>query len=155
MLVGLVVGGAGMAGIALAGAHSSYWVLVAPLMGAGLGMSFVMPAATTAVMEAAPSERGGLASGTLNAARQVGGAIGVALLGALVARGTEFVGGFRIAMVVAAGAFVLAAVLTASFVDRAYPGTSMTSAPPALSSRRDDSDQRDVASGRHRPPLDA
>ncbi len=155
MLVGLVVGGAGMAGIALAGAHSSYWVLVAPLMGAGLGMSFVMPAATTAVMEAAPSERGGLASGTLNAARQVGGAIGVALLGTLVARGTELVGGFRIAMTVAAGAFVLAAVLTASFVDRAHQGTSMTSAPRAFSSMRDEIDKRDVSPGRRRRPPDA
>ncbi len=128
MLVGLVVGGAGLVGLVVAGAHSPYWVLVVPLMASGLGMSLVMPAATAAVMEAAPSERGGLASGTLNAARQVGGAIGVALLGTLVAHRATFVGGLRIAMPVAGGAFVLAVVLTVIFVDRAHRATSTTSA---------------------------
>jgi len=118
MLVGLVVGGAGLAGLAAAGDHSSYWVLVVPLMASGLGMSLVMPAATAAVMEAAPFERGGLASGTLNAARQVGGAVGVALLGTFVAHRASFVGGLRIAMPVASGAFVFAAVLTVIFIDR-------------------------------------
>ena len=118
MLVGLVVGGAGLAGLVVAGVHSSYWVLVAPLMASGLGMSLVMPAATAAVMEAAPSERQGLASGTLNAARQVGGTIGIALLGTLVAHQDTFISGLRFAMVVAAGVFVLGAVLTVLFVDR-------------------------------------
>lgn len=118
MLVGLVVGGAGLVGLVVAGAHNSYWVLVVPLMASGLGMSLVMPAATAAVMEAAPSERGGLASGTLNAARQVGGAIGVALLGTLVAHRASFVSGLRTGMAIAAGAFVHAAVLTVLFVER-------------------------------------
>ncbi len=118
MLVGLVVGGAGLVGLVVAGAHSSYWVLVVPLTASGLGMSLVMPAATAAVMEAAPSERGGLASGTLNAARQLGGTIGIALLGTLVAHRATFVGGLRIAMPVAGGAFILAVVLTVLFIDR-------------------------------------
>lgn len=82
------------------------------------GVSPVTPAATAAVMEAGPFERGGLASGTLNAARQVGGAIGVALLGALVAHRASFVSGLSIAMLVAGGTFVLAAVLGAIFIDR-------------------------------------
>jgi DHA2 family methylenomycin A resistance protein-like MFS transporter len=136
MLVGLVVGGAGLVGLVVAGAHNSYWVLVVPLMASGLGMSLVMPAATAAVMEAAPSERGGLASGTLNAARQVGGAIGVALLGTLVAHRATFVGGLRSGMVIAGGAFVLAAVLTVIFVDRAHRATSTTSARPSPSNTR-------------------
>jgi DHA2 family methylenomycin A resistance protein-like MFS transporter len=105
-------------GLVVAGAHNSYWVLVVPLMASGLGMSLVMPAATAAVMEAAPSERGGLAAGTLNAARQVGGAVGVALLGTLVAHRASFVGGLRIAMLVAGAVFALGAVLTVLFVER-------------------------------------
>ncbi len=47
-----------------------------------------MPAATAAVIESAPAERAGIASGVLNAARQAGGAIGVALLGTLIAGGS-------------------------------------------------------------------
>lgn len=152
MLVGLAVGGAGLVGLVVAGAHNSYWVLVVPLMASGLGMSLVMPAATAAVMEAAPSERGGLASGTLNAARQVGGAIGIALLGTLVAHRANFVGGLRIAMPVAGGAFVFAAVLTVFFVDRTLRATSTTPARPASSNWRVESDHRDVVPGRCRLP---
>ena len=152
MLVGLVVGAAGLAGLAVAGAHSSYWLLVAPFMAAGLGMSLVMPAATTAVMEAAPPERGGIASGTLNAARQVGGVIGVALLGTLVASRGSFVTGLRTGMVIAGGAFLLGAVLTALFVERPRPGTSTASARPSPSSCRDTPDHTDVGPGRRRLP---
>ncbi len=124
MLVGLVVGGVGLGGLGLAGAHSPYGLLVAPFIAAGLGMSLVMPATTTAVMEAAPSERGGLASGTLNAARQVGGVIGVALFGTLVASRGAFVVGLRTAMVIAGGVFILGAILTVLFVE---PGSGSTS----------------------------
>jgi DHA2 family methylenomycin A resistance protein-like MFS transporter len=152
MLVGLVVGGAGLAGLALFGAHSSYWLLVVPFMAAGLGMSLVMPAATTAVMEAAPPERGGLASGTLNAARQVGGVIGVALLGTLVASRGTFVVGLRTAMAIAGGVFVLGAILTALFVERAHPAMSTVPARPSPSSWRDAPDHTGVVPGRRRPP---
>ena len=116
MVAGLVLGGAGLASLVVVGAHSSYGLLVAPFVATGLGMSLVMPAATAAVMEAAPTERAGLASGTVNAARQVGGVVGVALLGSLVATRATFLPGLRVGMVVAAGAFFLGAVLTAGFV---------------------------------------
>ncbi|MHB8293133.1 MAG: MFS transporter [Acidimicrobiales bacterium] len=112
MLVGLTVGGAGLLGLIAVGAHSSYWQLVVPFMATGLGMSFTMPAATSAVMEAAPAERGGLASGALNAARQVGGVIGVALFGSLVAHRSSFIPGLQADMAVAGGVFLLGAALT-------------------------------------------
>ncbi len=119
MLVGLVVGGLGLASLVISGAHNSYWLLVVPLMAAGLGMSLVMPAATAAVMEAAPTERGGIASGTLNAARQVGGVIGVAIFGTLIASRGAFVTGLRTGMMIASGVFFLGALLTALYVGRA------------------------------------
>jgi DHA2 family methylenomycin A resistance protein-like MFS transporter len=114
MLVGLLLGAAGLASLVVTGAHSAYWLLVVPFMATGLGMSLVMPAATAAVMEAAPGERGGLAAGTVNAARQVGGILGVALLGTLVASRATFVPGLTPpGMVIAAAAFLLGAPLTA------------------------------------------
>ena len=113
MLVGLSAGTAGLAALAVTtGAHLPYWMLVAPLVAAGFGMSFTMPAATAAVMEAAPEDRSGLASGTLNAARQMGGVVGVALLGTLVAQRTDFTAGLHAGLAIAAGAFGLAALLT-------------------------------------------
>jgi DHA2 family methylenomycin A resistance protein-like MFS transporter len=117
MLFGLVLGAAGFVGLIAAGAHTSYWVLVVPLVAAGFGMSFTMPAATAAVIEASPAERAGIASGVLNAARQAGGAIGVALLGSLIA-GQAFVAGLHAAMGVAAGSFLAGALVTAVWVQR-------------------------------------
>ena len=77
----------------------------------GFGMAFKMPAATAAIIEAAPAQRAGIASGVLNASRQAGGAIGVALLGTLIAGGA-FVPGLHVAMAVSGGAFLLGAVVT-------------------------------------------
>jgi DHA2 family methylenomycin A resistance protein-like MFS transporter len=65
-------------------------------------MSLTMPAATTAVVEAAPRGRAGTAAGVINARRQVGGVIGVALLGGLTGP----------AFALAAAAFALALMLT-------------------------------------------
>ena len=118
MLAGLAVGGAGLLGLMTVGAHSSYWQLVVPFMAAGLGMSFTMPAVTSAVMETAPAERGGLVSGTVNAARQVGGVIGVALLGSLVAHRVSFVPGLQVGMAIAGGVFLLGVVVTTLGVER-------------------------------------
>jgi DHA2 family methylenomycin A resistance protein-like MFS transporter len=50
----------------------------------GMALGYVTPAMTTGVLTSAPAGMAGLASGILNAGRQVGGAIGVALMGTLV-----------------------------------------------------------------------
>lgn len=118
MLIGLGLGGAGLTSLIVASAHSPYQLLIPGLMAAGLGMSLVMPAATAAVIEAAPPERSGLASGALNAARQVGGVIGVALLGSFIANRATFLVGLRAGMLVAGGVFLLAAAVTVVFVER-------------------------------------
>jgi DHA2 family methylenomycin A resistance protein-like MFS transporter len=115
MLAGLTLGAAGFAGLIAAGRSTSYIALVPALIAAGFGMALTMPAATAAVIEAAPAERAGIASGVLNAARQAGGAIGVALLGTLIA-GSSLVAGLHLAMASAAVAFALAAAVTAAAV---------------------------------------
>jgi MFS transporter, DHA2 family, methylenomycin A resistance protein len=118
MLVGLICGAAGFAGLIAAGRSTSYLVLVPGLVAAGFGMAFTMPAATAATIESAPADRAGIASGVLNAGRQAGGAIGVALLGTLLA-GSSFVPGLHVAMGVSAGAFLVGAVVTALAVGAA------------------------------------
>ena len=119
MLLGLCLGGVGLLILAVVvGAHAAYMLLLVPFVAAGLGMSFTMPAATAVVMEAAPPERGGLASGAINSARQVGGVIGVALLGSLVAGPGAFIPGLRVGLGIAAAAFLLGALLTAFAVER-------------------------------------
>ncbi|MGH9128720.1 MAG: DHA2 family efflux MFS transporter permease subunit [Acidimicrobiales bacterium] len=121
MAVGLGLGGAGLLGWLAAGPHSSFLILVAPLVAVGFGMAFTMPAATAAVMGAAPDERAGAASGCINAARQVGGVIGIALLGALVAHRRSFVSGLHGAVAIGGAAFLLGCALTLLFVEPGRP----------------------------------
>jgi DHA2 family methylenomycin A resistance protein-like MFS transporter len=92
MLFGLTTGGAGLLGLIVAGAQTPYGLLVAPLVAAGFGMSFTMPAVTTALTETAPVQQAGLASGAISGARQIGDVLGVALLGGLIG-GAHFLAG--------------------------------------------------------------
>jgi DHA2 family methylenomycin A resistance protein-like MFS transporter len=112
MLAGLLLGGAGLAGLAAAAGDASYLLLVAPMAAAGFGMALTMPAATASVIEAAPADRGGIAAGVVNAARQSGGVLGVALLGSLVHARAAFIPGLRAGLVIAAGAFLAGAFIT-------------------------------------------
>ena len=52
----------------------------------GAGMGSVMPPATEAVMSVVPRERAGSGSALTNTARQVAGALGVAVLGSILAQ---------------------------------------------------------------------
>jgi MFS transporter, DHA2 family, methylenomycin A resistance protein len=118
MLAGLLIGGAGLLGVAIAGPHTRYLLLVAPMAATGFGMALTMPAATATVIEAAPPDRGGIASGVVNAARQAGSMLGVALLGTLVSARSGFTGGLHTGITIAAAAFFIAAGLAWAGVHR-------------------------------------
>ena len=124
MLAGLLAGAAGLGGIAAAATTAPYPVLAVAMGTAWFGMSMVMPAATAAVMEAAPPDRGGIASGVINAARQAGGVLGVALLGTLVPARAGFAAGLELGVALSAAAFLLGAVLTATGVPRHHDGAA-------------------------------
>jgi DHA2 family methylenomycin A resistance protein-like MFS transporter len=84
LVAGQLLAVAGTATMAL-----SVWVswIAVTLLGFGLlgvALGYVTPAMTTGVLTTSPPAMSGLASGILNAGRQVGGAIGVALMGTLV-----------------------------------------------------------------------
>jgi predicted MFS family arabinose efflux permease len=84
---GLLLIGAGGLLMALVDGGSTWRVLVAGLavMGAGVGMA--NPTLASAALAAVPRERSGMASGAVNTARQLGFAIGVAVLGTVFATG--------------------------------------------------------------------
>jgi MFS transporter, DHA2 family, methylenomycin A resistance protein len=112
MLAGLLLGGAGLLGLTVAGPATDYAFLVVPMAAAGFGIALTMPAATAAVIEAAPADRGGIASGVINASRQAGGVLGVALLGSLADGRAGFIPGLHVGLVIAAGAFLAGAAVT-------------------------------------------
>jgi EmrB/QacA subfamily drug resistance transporter len=75
-----------LAGYQLLGTTTSLWVLGVLFFLQGAGMGSVMPPATEAVMSVVPRERAGSGSALTNTARQVSGALGVAVLGSILAQ---------------------------------------------------------------------
>jgi len=131
MLIGQCLIAVGVATLAAAGQGTPYPLLVPGLVVVGLGMAATMPSMTAAVMLAAPREFAGLASGVLNASRQVGGVLGIALLGTLVADKAHFMTGMHVALAIVAGTFLIGAALAALCAKRPAEATVTTAAPPA------------------------
>lgn len=76
-----------LAGLLVVSATTSYVALAGQLTALGLGLGLVVPAMTSAMLGSVDATRSGVASGTLNTARQAGSVVGVALFGSFAARG--------------------------------------------------------------------
>ncbi|MFE4968050.1 MFS transporter [Streptomyces sp. NPDC056660] len=81
---GLVVTAVAFAGFLLLGQGTPIWVLEVLFFLMGTGMAHVMPPATVMIMSSLPREKAGSGSAVNNTFRQVGGAMGVAVLGSLL-----------------------------------------------------------------------
>jgi EmrB/QacA subfamily drug resistance transporter len=83
---GLLLVAIALAGYQTLGTTTPIWVLGVIFFAQGAGMGAVMPSATEAVMSVVPRERAGSGSALTNTARQVAGALGVAVLGSILAQ---------------------------------------------------------------------
>src|SRR6266536_4902803 len=63
---------------------SGFWHMLPGFILGGVGMAFVITPMSAAVMGAAPVDKAGVASGVLNTFRQVGVALGIAIMGAII-----------------------------------------------------------------------
>lgn len=81
---GMLLVAAGLAAFALFDATTPVWVLCLVFFVQGAGMAHIMPPVTVAVMQALPREKAGSGSAINNTFRQVGGALGIAVLGSLL-----------------------------------------------------------------------
>ncbi|WP_143653661.1 MFS transporter [Streptosporangium subroseum] len=139
MLAGLLLQGGGLAWLAAATEPGvGYGSLVVPLIVAGIGIAMCFPTVANAVVAAVPIEDSGVAAGTNNALREIGGVFGVAILAAVfIANGdysspARFVDGFKAAEMVAAAVAlvgVIAAILAPSKKAVAASGDSVTPLP--------------------------
>ncbi len=109
MLIGLLTGAAGFGSLVVVTDSTPYPLIALLTFAGGFGMAFAMPAATSAAVASAPPAYTGLAGGVINAARQTGSVIGVAVLGAMITGGA-FLTGFHLAVGTAAAVFLAAAV---------------------------------------------
>jgi EmrB/QacA subfamily drug resistance transporter len=80
---GLVIIGVASLLLALVNADSSWTVLVPGLAVLGIGVGVANPTLASAALATVPRERSGMASGAVNTARQLGFALGVAVLGSV------------------------------------------------------------------------
>ena len=92
----------------------NFWNLLPEMVIGGLGMAITMTPMTAAAMSAVPVDKAGVGSAVLNTFRQVGGSLGIALMGAILALYTtaplrspqhigQFVNGLHHALLVSAG----------------------------------------------------
>ncbi|MFF9840792.1 MFS transporter [Streptomyces sp. NPDC013740] len=83
-IAGMLAVAAGLACFALFDADTPVWVLELVFFVQGTGMAHIMPPVTVAVMQTLPREKAGSGSAINNTFRQVGGALGVAVLGSVL-----------------------------------------------------------------------
>ncbi|MFF4338462.1 MFS transporter [Kitasatospora sp. NPDC001540] len=81
---GMLLVTVGFLGYAFLTASSPIWLLIVLGFVMGAGMAHVMPPVTVAIMGALPREKAGAGSALNNTFRQVGGSLGIAVLGALL-----------------------------------------------------------------------
>ena len=103
LVAGMLVTVAGLTGLVWAGSVVETALLMIPFGAVGLSV----PTLITVLLDAVPASQAGLAGGVLNAGRQMGSAMGVALFGGLLSGGS-----FRSGMV--ASLVISAALLTAA-----------------------------------------
>ncbi|NEA49760.1 MFS transporter [Streptomyces sp. SID10815] len=82
--LGLVAVAAAMGLLSRVDADSSYWLIAAGLVPLGAGMGLAMTPATTAITDALPRSLQSVGSAMNDLARELGGALGIAVLGSML-----------------------------------------------------------------------
>lgn len=85
--VGLLVQAVGFTILATVGLDTSYLVIVVSMMLLAAGMATLMPAGSEAIVSSLPPSKAGVGSAVNDTTREVGGALGIAVLGTLLATG--------------------------------------------------------------------
>ncbi len=86
LTVGLIVGGGTLIWLSRVNLQAGYWDFFWPQLIQGAGLSLLFVPLTTVAMDAIPRERMGNATSLFNLMRNIGGSIGIAVTGTMVAR---------------------------------------------------------------------
>jgi sugar phosphate permease len=126
---GLILMTAGLVIIGFAPPTAPTWALAAVMILVGLAGPFVMPAVTAVLLNSVPGHHSGVASGVFNTSRQVGGALAVAVFGALLANRAMFMHGVQVSLLLAA-VVALAAAAASLLLKSARAGHELAAEPP-------------------------
>ena len=113
--------------------ESNFWNILPGLVVGGIGMSLTMTPTTAAAMGSVPVDKAGVGSAVLNAFRQVGGSLGIAIMGAVVASqislpptspgyAAQFVDGYHLGLYVAAAIALFGSALAVLTVRKVRHG---------------------------------
>jgi EmrB/QacA subfamily drug resistance transporter len=123
------------------GAHTTFWHLLPGLLIGGFGMGITMTPVTAAAMSSVSVDKAGVGSAVLNSMRQVGGSLGIAVMGAIVAHvaassvkagdtpSIAFLHGFHDSLRVAS-AIAFAGAFVATLAIRTHAGQHTSEAAP-------------------------
>jgi MFS transporter, DHA2 family, methylenomycin A resistance protein len=116
MILGGLIGAVGYALLARLGSRSTFFDMLPGFVLIPAGIGLAVPAMTTAILSSVDRAKSGTASAVLNAARQVGGAIGVAAFGGLVGgvAAEQITSGLTIAVLAAAALLIVATIIALS-----------------------------------------
>lgn len=106
---GLVLMALGLAVLAFLPPSAPVWALSAGMLVVGLAGPLTMPPVMAALLNSVPEYRAGTASGVFNTSRQIGGALAIAVFGALLADQSTFLQGLQTSLLTAALVAVTAA----------------------------------------------
>jgi EmrB/QacA subfamily drug resistance transporter len=131
MGAGLVLLSGSLLSFSTLGVDSTFWDIVPGLVLGGFGMSLAMTPTTAAAMGSVPVDKAGVGSAVLNSMRQVGGSLGIALMGAIVAASVsvlptspeypdQFVEGYHNALHVAAAIAIVGAIVAVATVRKVH-----------------------------------
>ena len=134
---GLVSMTAGLVVLAVLPSSIPVESLAAAMVLVGLAGPLVMPPLTAILLNSVPARRAGVASGLFNTSRQVGGALAVAIFGALLAHRASFLPGVRVSLLIAAAvALAAAAVNRLLHVKEPQPGEGRARFPRRVTGKR-------------------
>lgn len=112
---------AGFAGLMILRENAPYWRIALCFPALGLAAGIITPVATTVVMGSIAKEQAGIAAGVLNASRQTGSALGVALFGGLLSAVEPLAAGIYFAICLAIALSLLAGLLWITTLSRNPP----------------------------------
>ncbi|MEU1941252.1 MFS transporter [Streptomyces sp. NPDC059474] len=116
VVAGLLIGALGSGGLAAVDVGTSPWVTAVLMIPLGIGGSLAMPALTSLMLDSVAAERAGTAAALLNTSRQTGGALSIAVFGALLAG--DFAPGMRESLLLAASLLVANALGAGALLPR-------------------------------------
>ncbi|WP_249167865.1 MFS transporter [Bradyrhizobium elkanii] len=109
--LGAALSAAGCLALLFIGPGTSYLAICLQLLALSGGLGLLVPPLTSALLGSAEPQHAGVAAGVLNATRQTGSVLGVALFGSMVSRSAAFIAGLHAAPVISAGVLLAAAAL--------------------------------------------